>query len=1018
MLSALLTWSMTHRLAVLLAWAVIAGLGVFALSRLPLDAFPDTTPIQVQVNTTAEGLSPVDVEQRITARVEAAIGGLDGLVSVRSLSKYGLSQVTATFDDGTPITQARQAISERLAGVELEPGLGPPTLGPVASGLGEVFHYLVTGTRSLAELRAIQDYLIRPRLLSVPGVAEVNSWGGEVARLEIRVDPRRLAEREIELADLIDTLRDNLGNRAGGPMDVGGEGALVQGLGLPRDDDELGAMVIGSREGLPVRLSDVAEIARGHELRLGAVSAQGGGEVVLGLGFARLGENGREVTRLLETRLDELARDLPDGVRATPVYERTWLVDQVLDTVAHSLTLGAALVIAVLFVFLGNLRAGLVVALVIPLSLLMAGNLMLVFGVAGSLMSLGALDFGLLVDSAVIQVENVVAKASPDATNENPEDRLASTRAAILEVRKPTIFGELIIAVVFLPILLLEGIEGKMFAPMALTMLFALLGSLLLSLTLVPALSTFVRPAPHRGPTFLARAYRKVVRVAIRRPLVVLAVSLPLVVFGGLLATRLGTEFVPRLSEGSIVVNTIRLAGVSLEESVRHGTHLERFLLERYPEVIDRIWTRTGTAEVTTDPMGVELSDVFIMLKPRERWHHRFENQDILLADMRELVSGLPGMRAVFTQPIEMRLAEMGAGIRSDLGVVLHGDDYEVLRERAAAIQRVLEAIPGASDVVTEPLTGQPLLEVHLDHEALGRLGLMPRSVLGLVEALAGARVGVLIEGERRVPIDVVLDPAQRLSPEHFEAVWVTGPGGVRVPLSRVASLHRVEVPSNIQRESSRRRVVVQANVRERDLGSFVAEARQLLHRQVVLPDGYYLSFSGRFEHLERAHERLYMVIPLALVLVLALLAFTYRRALDVVRVFIGVPFAALGGVLALHLRDMPLSVSAAVGFVALIGVSVLGDMVLVSTIRRRSRTSGLGEPLLLAVENAATERLRPVVMTALVAGLGFLPMALSNGFGAEVQRPLATVVVGGLTTSVLATLLVLPALYTLASRR
>ncbi|HRE89352.1 MAG TPA: efflux RND transporter permease subunit, partial [Myxococcota bacterium] len=654
------------------------------------------------------------------------------------------------------------------------------------------------------------------------------------------------------------------------------------------------------------------------------------------------------------------------------------------------------------------LRAGLIVAVVIPLSLLFASNLMFVFGVAGSLMSLGALDFGLLVDSAVIQVENVVAKVDPN-------DRLASARAAILEVRKPTLFGELIIAVVFLPILLLEGIEGKMFSPMALTMLFALLGSLLLSLTLVPALSTFVRTAHRRGPSLLTRVYRRTVRAAVHRPLVVIALSTPLVVGGFVLATRLGTEFVPRLSEGSIVLNTIRLAGVSLEESVRHGTQIERFLLERYPEVIDRIWTRTGTAEVTTDPMGVELSDVFIMLKDRAHWRHRFENQDILLADMRELVSGLPGMRAVFTQPIEMRLAEMGAGIRSDLGVVLHGDDYEVLREQAARIQRVLETIPGASDVVTEPLTGQPLLEVRLDHEALGRLGLMPRSVLSVVEALAGARVGLLIEGERRLPIDVVLDPAYRHSPERFADLWVTAPGGVRVPLSRVAELVRVEVPSNIQRESSRRRVVVQANVRERDLGSFVAEARRVLHDQVPLPEGYYLSFGGRFEHLERAHERLLIVIPLAIVLVLVLLAFTYRRTLDVVRVFVGVPFAAVGGVLLLWLRDMPLSVSAAVGFVALIGVSVLGDMVLVSTIRRRSNQ---GEPLRQAVEDAATERLRPVVMTALVAGLGFLPMALSEGFGAEVQRPLATVVVGGLITSVLATLLILPVLYTVVARR
>ena len=1017
MLSAILEWSLRHRVLVIIAWLGVIVAGVLAALRLPLDAFPDTTPVQVQVNTGAGALGPLEIERRITARVEASLGGLPGLTEVRSVSKFGFSQVTATFTDGTDILRARQVVSERLMGVELDPGLGPPELGPIATGLGEVFHYIVSGDRSAAELRTIQDYDIRPRLRMIEGVAELNSWGGDEARVEVRVDPNRLRRWDIDLVELTEAVERNSLNVTGGPIDTGGEGALIQGIALATTKADLEALVIASREGVPVRLGQVAEVVDGRQVRRGAVTADGKGEVVLGLGFSMLGENGRAVTERLELRLAEIKRTLPADVRVTTAYERTWIVDSVLETVRDNLLEGAVLVIAILFLFLGNVRAGLLVAAVIPLSMLVASSLMLAAGVAGSLMSLGAIDFGIIVDSAVIQVENVVARGSGVPAPERPK----IVRDAILEVRGPTLYGELIIAAVFLPILVMEGVEGKLFRPMALTMLFALLGSLLLSLTLVPALSTFVVPKkahrPNRVFSALIRGYRAVLRFGLRQPVVVLGLALLVLGNGAFLVTQLGSEFVPRLSEGSIVINTVRLAGVSIDQSAGYGTRIEAFLLAHYPKAIARIWTRSGSAEVTTDPMGVEVSDVFIMLRPRDEWLHDgpggFASQDALVADMTRRVDELPGMRAAFTQPIEMRVNEMIAGIRSDLGVLLYGDDFAVLAEKARAIEEVLKTVPGAADVSTEQLTGQPVVEVVFDPVALGRHGIEVHDALAVVEALGGIEVGVMPQGERRIPIAVVLDERYRGSPEALGQALVTAGDGQRVPLATLAKLTRVDAPSTIQRELSRRRVIIQANVRDRDLGGFVADARAAIAAQVPLPDGYYVTYGGQFEHLQRASERLVIVIPIALGLVLLLLGITYRKVGDVLRVFVGVPFAAVGGVVALWLRDMPFSISAAVGFIALAGVSVLNNMVLVSTIRRRLAD---GDPVPLAVEAAAAQRLRPVLMTALVASLGFVPMALATGIGAEVQRPLATVVVGGVLSSTLLALLVLPVLYRVTS--
>ena len=1081
MLTRLIAASLRHPVAVNRGWLAIASAGLVAFGRLPLDAFPDTTPVQVQVHTTATALSPLEIERQITAPVETALSGLPGLEEVRSLSRFGFSQVSLLFEDGTDLWRARQVVAERLASVELPEGISPPRLGPVATGLGEIFHYLVTGDgKSLAELRTVQDWIIRPRLRSVGGVAEVVSWGGDERQIHVIVDPARLLAQGVTLDQLAEAVEKNNANVGAGALEGPGESRLVQGVALLTRPEEIGDIVVSSRAGVPVRVSDLARIVEGRDIRHGAVTADGRGEAVLGLGFLLVGGNSREVTGKLAARLDEIRRTLPAGIHAEPVYERTDLVDHVLSTVRLNLFEGALLVIAVLFAFLGHFRAGLIVASAIPLSMLFAFNLMLQAGIAGSLMSLGALDFGLIVDSAVIQIENCVRRLHESRSDSGDDSRRASeetglgggggnrprpsdeaaalasdrpasptrreiVRDAVLEVRRPTLFGELIIAIVYLPILALVGVEGKLFRPMALTVLFALAGSLLLSMTLIPVLASVLLPRhPRRADPPLARwlqrLYAPLLGGALARPRVVSLAALALLACAGLLVPRLGSEFVPRLREGTIVINTVRLASVSLDESVRYGSRIEAMLSLRFPDEIERIWTRTGSADVATDPMGVELSDIFIALTPRQQWT-RARTQDELVSAMSEEMSALPGMRAVFTQPIEMRVNEMISGVRSDVGVKLFGDDFEMLKARAREIEATLRTIPGASDVVTEQITGQPLLQVEVDRAAAGRLGIPARAVLETVEALGSRRLGFLQDGERRVPIALRLEEDYRSSPEALGRVPVAASaesGGASVreggagsdglpgeersaalfpasaPLSRLARIRATEGPAAIQREWGRRRIVIQANVRGRDVGSFVAQAREEIGRLVSLPPGYHVEFGGQFEHFERARRRLAFVVPAALVLIFVLLYATYGRLLDAARVFTGVPFAAAGGILALWLRGLPFSVSAGVGFVALSGVSVLADMVLVSTIRQM-HSAGL--PLREAIEAAALRRLRPVLMTALVASLGFVPMALNTGIGAEVQRPLATVVIGGVVSSTLLTLVVLPALYAVLAR-
>jgi len=1010
-LSQLIDLCLRHRGVVLIAAAVLIVAGLVSFRDLPLDAYPDTTPVQVQINAVAPALSPLEVERQITAPLEQAIGGLPGLTEVRSLSKFGFAQITAIFDDDTDVYLARQVVGERLAAVALPEGVERPSLGPVSTGLGEVFQYLVQSDElSAQELRTLHHWVVRPQMLQVPGVAEINTWGGYDKQYHVVFDPELLIKHELTLDDVATALRTNNANAGGGVVDRGGEAQIVQGVGLVGGIEDIEGVVIAAREGVPITVRDVARVEEGHEIRRGAVTAGGEGEAVLGLGFMLMGENSRDLTRRLEDRLAEVQGSLPAEVTLQPVYSRTELVDMVLRTVRNNLLEGALLVIAVLFMFLGNVRAGVIVALAIPLSMLFAFNGMLRFGIAGSLMSLGAIDFGLVVDSSVIMVENAARRVAEDRSGRSVREVV---RDAAIEVRRPTLFGELIIAIVYLPILALEGVEGKLFQPMALTVIFALAGSMILSLTLMPVLASLVlkrRPA-HRDPALvraLQRAYRPVLGWALARRSRVLVGAVVLVIGSGLLATRLGSEFVPRLREQAIVVNTVRLAGVSLGESVRYGSEIERLLLSEFPDEIAHIWTRTGTAEVATDPMGLEVSDVFMTLTPRSQWE-RARDQDQLVEQMTDLLQGMPGMRSIFTQPIEMRMNEMIAGIRADLGIKLFGDDFEVLKTYAGQVQSAVEAVPGAADVTVEQVTGQPILRIELDRAAAARFGIPADEVLALVESLGTLHVGEVMEEQMRFDLALRLDERYREDPRLIERLTVSTPDGQRVPLGQVADIGVVEGPSTIHREWGKRRITIQTNVEDRDLGTFVAQVRRAIAAEVDLPNGYYVRYGGQFEHLERAQERLAIVVPIALALIFTLLYLSFGSARDATIVFTGVPLAAVGGVAALWLRDMPFSISAGVGFIAVSGVSVLGQLVLVSSIRQ---LRAAGRDLADAIRAAAETRLRPVLMTGLVAALGFVPMALNTGVGAEVQRPLATVVIGGVVTSTLATLVVLPVLY------
>ncbi len=1025
MLNWLIDFSLKHRGLVILAALLFAVVGVFSLQQLDIDAFPDTTPVQIQINTVAPSLASEEIERQITFPVEQAISGLPGLHELRSISKFGLSQVVLIFDDGIDIYFARQLINERLSTVELPDGIQRPQMGPVSTGLGEVFHYVVVyegvdlsqvsreeRVKRLTELRTIHDWVIKPQLRSVRGVAEVNSWGGYEKQYQVRIDPDLLLKYGLTFEQVSEAIESNNENVGGGTVTDGSEMLLVHGVGRTVSIEQIEEIIVTAKDGVPVHLHDVATIEIGHEIRRGAVTANGQGEAVLGLGFMLMGENSDEVTWALKEKLEQIKESLPAGVAIQTVYDRTELIDHVIHTVQKNLFEGGLLVIAILFIFLGNLRAGLIVAMAIPLSMLFAFSGMLKFGIAASLLSLGAIDFGLVVDSSVVMIENCVRHL---AHNRDGKSRLEIIREAAIEVRKPTMFGELIIMIVYLPILTLEGIEGKLFRPMALTVIMALAGSMVLSLTLMPVLASIFLPKniTEKEPLLirvLKRLYAPVLRFTMHHKAFIIGSALLLLVsVFGLVAPNLGSEFVPRLSEGAITLNVVRLAGTPLEESMRYNTRMEQVLLEKFPDEVNQVWSRIGTAEVATDPMGTELTDLFITLHPREQWTRAETQEELTILVQREL-RDLPGPRLALSQPIEMRMNEMISGVRSDVAAILYGDDLELMSEKAVEIERALNSIDGAEDVKIEQISGQPVLQIQVKQDQIARYGVSARSVMNIVRSLGSNHVGEVYEGQLRFPLVIRLPEEARANPEAIGNILVATPSGQRIPLSRLTSIERVEGFNTIKRDWYQRRITIEANVRGRDLGSFVAEAQRVIDEKVQLPAGRYrVEWGGQFENLERAQTRLLIVVPIALMMIMALLYMTYRNWIDSLRVFTGVPFAWIGGVLALWIRDMPFSISAAVGFIALSGVAVLDDMLLVSTIRQLRRR---GRSLDEAVEEAAMTRLRPILMTTLVASLGFVPMAFSTGMGAEVQRPLATVVIGGVCSAMIMSLLVLRVLY------
>ena len=1052
MLNAILSWSLHNRLLVVVAWIGLAVAGGFAIRTLPMDAFPDTTPVQVQVNAMAPALSPEEVERQITMPIELAISGLPNLKEVRSISKFGQSQVIVTFNDGTDILTARNLVNERIGTVDLPMGVRPK-MGPIATGLGEVLHYAVSRSeqfesivltsgaesmrtpialfaggmaaatvrdadKNLMDLRTIHDWTIRPAMRTVPGTAEINSWGGLEQQYQVRVDPEKLLKYSITFRQIEDALRASNFNVGGGILRERGEGLSVRGIGSTPSIAELKKIVVDAKDGTPVYLHQIGDVKIGHEIRRGTVTADGEGEVVLGLGFMLMGENSRNVTRRMTAKLDEVEKNLPPGVKIVKLYDRTELVDHVIDTVRTNLFEGGLLVIAVLFIFLGNLRAGLIVAVAIPISMLCAFLGMWRFAIAGSLLSLGAIDFGLVVDSSVVLVENVVRHLTH---GDNTRDKRAIVLEAALEVRRPTLFGELIILIVYLPILTLDGVAGKMFKPMALTVIFALLGSLLASLTLVPVLASLFlsrkmkekEPLPVRIASWFVLP---VLRGAMMFRVFTIGLALAALCIALLMIRSRGGEFVPILSEGAYALNIKRLAGIDVAEVVRRNTQIERTLKRKFPNEIDHVWSRSGAAEVATDPMGLEETDTFIALKPREQWTvyddtgKKIETQKDLLELIKKEVDDLPGQVVAYSQPIEQRINEMTSGVKGDIAIKVFGKDFKELTRIAAEVEKILKEIEPKSEVVVEQLVGAPTLEIELDLTEMARHNLTARTVLDYVEALGSKPAGDVLTQQFRFPLIIRLAEKWRDKSE-VAKIPIPTPSGSMVTLGEVTKIRQREGPASISREWGQRRTTIQWNIPNADLGGAVAKARKRIARDVSIPkDGTYrIEYGGTYENFEKTMNRLYIVGPTALLAIIALLYLTFHNFRDTFRVCTGVPFSVIGGVVALQMRDMPFSVPAAVGFIAMFGVSVLNSLLLVTFVKQM-RDQGMR--LDQALREAVRVRLRPVLMTALVASLGFLPMAVSSGMGAEVQRPLATVVIGGVISSTIMTLFVLPAIY------
>jgi len=1052
MIDGILSFAIRQRWLVMIGVLAMAGFGSWNFARLPIDAVPDITNVQVQINSRAPGYTPLEVEQRITFPIETAMGGLPHLENTRSQSRYGLSQVTIIFKDGTDIYFARQLVNERIQQVRDQLPAGIETaMGPVSTGLGEIYMFTVEAkpearktsgeAYTASDLRTIQDWIIRPQLRTVPGLSEINTVGGYEKQYHVLPDPAQLMAYKLSFHDVMTALAANNANVGAGYIERNGEQYLVRTPGQVGNIDEIKEIVIGSRNGVPVRVSDIADVMEGTDLRTGAATLNGK-EVVLGTAILLIGENSRTVAQRVAAKLGEISRSLPDGVIAHTVYDRRRLVEATIATVEKNLLEGALLVVVVLFLTLGNFRAAIATACVIPLSMLFAITGMVENKVSANLMSLGAIDFGIIIDGAVIIVENCLRLLAAEQQRlgrvldrqEGFDTILAGSR----EVIRPSLFGTFIIAVVYLPILTLTGVEGKMFTPMALTVLMALTGASILSLTFVPAaVALMVTGRLSERENFFMRGARRIyaplLAASIRNRLGVAVIATLLVAVCGIAAFRMGGEFIPSLDEGDLSMEVLRIPGTSLTQTVEMQEMLEKRLL-KVPEVKEA-FARTGTAEVATDPMPPSGSDAYVMLKPRKEWPDPDKSKAAVVSDIQEACEDVPGSAYGISQPIQQRMNETVSGIRSDVGIKIFGDDLDELIQSAARVQAVLQKVPGAADVKTEQVSGLPVLTVKLNRQALSRYGINVSDVQNLVEITVGGKgAGKVFEGDRRFEIvvrlperlrsdieairslPVPLPPIENHAAKATPALWGSSPlAQIRyVPLSELAQIDLAPGPNLISREDGKRRIVVTANVRGRDLSSFIADAQNQVMGKVKLPAGYWIGWGGQFEQLVSATQRLAIVVPLVLFLIFLLLFISLGSMADALLVFSGVPLALTGGVAALLLRAIPLSISAGIGFIALSGVAVLNGLVIITFIERLRRE---GVPLVDATREGALTRLRPVLVTALVASLGFVPMAIATGAGAEVQRPLATVVIGGVISSTILTLLVLPALYVLFRR-
>ena len=1039
MFERIIRFAIEHRWLVMLVVIAMSAVGIYNYQKLPIDAVPDITNVQVQINTSAAGYSPLEVEQRVTFPIENVMAGLPGLEETRSLSRYGLSQVTVIFKDATDIYFARQLVNQRIqeARENLPAGV-TPTMGPISTGLGEIYLWTVEsepGAKKAdgtpytpTDLREIQDWIIKPQLRQVPGVTEINSIGGFAKEYLIAPDPAKLSSYRLSLSDVVNAIDRNNGNVGMGYIERRGEQFLVRAPGQVRSLDDIRNTILGNVDGVPIRVRDVATVDVGRELRTGAAT-ENGREVVLGTVFMLIGENSRAVSQAVANKMVEVNRSLPKGVVAIPVYDRTALVDKAINTVKKNLLEGAVLVIVILFLFLGNIRAAVITAMVIPLAMLFTFTGMVSYRVSANLMSLGALDFGIIIDGAVVIVENCVRRLAHAQEHRRREltlaERFHEVFAAAKEARRPLLFGQLIIMVVYLPIFALSGVEGKMFHPMAFAVVAALLGAMILSITFIPAavalfIGKRVTEKENRIMVTAKRLYAPSLAKVLRNGPLVITSAVVLVLLSGLLASRLGSEFIPNLNEGDLALQAIRIPGTSLSQSVEMQQKLEAGLKAKFPE-IDRIFARTGTAEIASDPMPPNISDGYVMLKPESAWPAPKKSRTELIAAIEEEAEKYAGNAYELSQPIQLRFNELISGVRSDVAVKVFGDDMAVLEATGKEIAEVLQRVPGAAEVKVEQTGGLPMLSVDIDREKTARYGLNIGDVQeALAIATGGREAGTMFEGDRRFDIVVRLPEAMRADLDALRQLPIPLPGAEGsarnyIPLAEVATLNFSPGPNQISRENGKRRIVVSANVRGSDIGSFVPAAQAAIAAKVKVPPGYWTSWGGTFQQLESATQRLQIVVPLALFIVFTLLFAMFGNVKDGLLVFTGIPFALTGGVIALALRGIPLSISAAVGFIALSGVAVLNGLVMISYIRAL-REEGMG--LEQAITHGALTRLRPVLMTALVASLGFVPMAIATGTGAEVQRPLATVVIGGILSSTALTLLVLPLLYRFAHRK